>query len=285
MGDLIESIGNTSLCRFSFDKKNNFYTKLEGENPTGSIKDRLAYHLIVSAIRSGQLNKQQKIIEVSTGNTGIALAYIAQQLGYKTEIILPDNVGITIIDKIKKFGGEIIILPISVGLKYAFDLAKGKSQDSGYFWPNQYSNKEAIDSYVSLADEVAKNLKEEKIDYLIAAVGTGGTIMGVGKRLLEYYPKMKIIAVEPIIGETLNGMRNTSQYYFGKEDIYQKDFPFATISVKKREVEIQKNSLANFGIVAGDSSGAVLYAALKIIEQEVDKNLLLLFADGEFKNE
>lgn len=283
--NLETSIGKTSLCRKSY-LNSSFFIKLEGENPSGSIKDRLAHHLVSNALKQGNVKPGQKVIEVSTGNTGIALAYVCRELGLKSEIILPEDAPRATIQKISSFGGKTILLPVEEGPLYALNFVKKKSFNDGYFWPNQYQNQDSIVSYFNLGKELIKDFNKhcplQKPDYFVAGVGTGGTLMGAGKVLKEHYPKIEIIAVESEEND-IEGIRNSDVFHFGEKDIYKKDFPSKIMRVSKKQSDIGLEFLLNNGITCSRSSGAVAYAAMQLAEEGKERTFVLVSADGKLK--
>lgn len=273
-----EAIGKTPLFRLKCNNPSSIYIKLEGENPSGSIKDRLAFHLIKKAIEQGLLMPCQTIVEVSTGNSGIALARIAGQLGCKAEIILPDTTHEDVLNRIKQHNGQVVLAPLDKGIEHFFEMAKKRAQE-GCYWPNQYGSIESTAAYASLGRELLNDIPS--LDYLIAAIGTGGTIMGTGKAVREHNLSIKIIAVEPKETESIAGLRNTSIIHRGNEDLYHRDFPDQTIRVSISQAQEGLEFLKNEGIKASLSPGAALYAALTIAKQCAGAHIAIIAADGK----
>lgn len=281
MENLDKKIGKTPIYKLEACNENTIWIKLEGENMTGSIKDRLAHHLVMTAKAKGELQPGQEIVEVSSGNTGVALSHIGFELGHKVEVLLPDNADEDIIKKIKQFHGLPLLLPAYKGFNYALDIAREKAK-GGYYWPNQYKNKESMQAYASLANELI--VEVPAIDYLIAAIGTGGTIMGVGKNLQDKYPTIDITAVESDAADAIVGIRNSDSFYLGDNDIYQKGFPSRIIRIKNTEAKESLKLINEQGINASASSGAVFHTALILTKEIKWKNLVLISADGCLKN-
>ena len=277
---LSHEIGKTPF-KIIPDNLNRIYVKLEGENPSGSIKDRLALHLIKKALEQGQLKPGQPLVEVSTGNSGIALSRIANEIGCKAEIILPETTGEEVLTKIRQYNGHIVLASIDKGIEHFFELARTKAQQ-GYYWPNQYNNPESIFAYTPLGMELVNDA--HSLDYLIAAIGTGGTAMGVGKYLREHNPSIKIIAVEPEETENISGLRNTNVIHRGSKDLYHKDFPNQTIRVSIPQAQEGLEILDKEGIKSSLSPGAALYAALKISKQCAGMHFAIIAADGKRGN-
>ncbi|MEK9179784.1 MAG: pyridoxal-phosphate dependent enzyme, partial [Patescibacteria group bacterium] len=210
-----KEIGDTALVSLPVCNSNIISLKLEGENPSGSIKDRLASHLIYTALRKGKLRPGQKIVEITTGNSGIAFSRIASELGYQAEMIVPDTINQEIIERIRYYGGNAIIVPLAQGIESFFELAEKKTKQ-GYFWSNQYGNKEAVSAYYALGQELLRDVPV--LDYLVVGIGTGGTIMGTGSELRRNNSLTKIIGVESFGKEHIDGIRNTSLIHRGDKD-------------------------------------------------------------------
>ncbi|MBU4351957.1 MAG: pyridoxal-phosphate dependent enzyme [Nanoarchaeota archaeon] len=280
MKNLNEIIGNTSLCKLKLND-NIFWLKLEGENPSGSIKDRLVYHLIKEAKKKKELSLNQPLIEISSGNTGVALSFIGSKLNHPVEIIFPNYIDKNIVNKVLSFKGKPLILDPNQEFKDAMQIIKEKIQ-AGYYWPNQYQNKSSVESYKELSKEIVEDIFS--LDYLIAAVGTGGTIMGLGSKLKLFYPSLSINAIESYYDEKIEGIRNSEEFHLGENDIYKKEFPSKIIRIKNQEAYLGSNILEKQGFTASLSSGAIFYATLNISKLIKNKNLLLILADGRKKN-
>ncbi|MFH1683089.1 MAG: pyridoxal-phosphate dependent enzyme [Candidatus Woesearchaeota archaeon] len=277
---LIDKIGNTQLLCLT-EKENNFFIKLEGENPSGSIKDRLVDYLVTKAEEEERLRKGQTLIEISTGNTGVALSMIAREKGYKVEILLPPFVSKERIDKIENYGGKAIVSKLD--WQETLELVKDKVENEGYFWLDQYRSKESDQYYMPIVKEIDIELKGKQIDYLLAAVGTGGTVMGIGKVLKAKDSKTKVIAVESDKEEPLEGVINSDVWKINEKMIYSKTFPDEIVRVKKMAAEKYLQKLNNERVRASISSGAVLYAAEKLADKVEGKNFLLISPDGKMR--
>jgi cysteine synthase B len=258
--DLIHTIGNTPLVELKHCSPNpnvRLFAKIEGRNPTGSVKDRIALAMVKEAQREGRLPAGARIIEASTGNTGIALAMVGRALGYPVRIVMPENVFPEIPRTVTAYGAEITWVSGEVGMTRAIELAREIAAAEGYVMLDQFSNEENVRAHHDgTAAEILADL--DHIDAFVAGLGTGGTLMGVGRRLKEVNPKTLVIAVEPHPdGKIL--VRSASAFA-------------ATALVMAREA-----------IFAGVSSGAVLHAAMKVIPRLGRGNVVLLFADSGWK--
>jgi len=214
----IDAVGRTplvELAQMSPNKKVKILAKLEGQNLGGSasIKDRIADYMLQRAEQSGELTKDKIIIEATSGNTGIALAWLGHKKGYKVAIVMPDNMSLERQQLIKIFGGELILTEGAYGIEGAIDTAgEMVSQDKKYYMPDQFSNPaNPLAHYETTGVEIIDDFPYDKIDVLIAGIGTGGTIVGVSRRLKEKYPNIKIIGVEPPPGDNIQGLRCTSE--------------------------------------------------------------------------
>ena len=212
----LKNIGNTSLVDLSSLSQNStvrIYAKLEGENPTGSIKDRVAKCLIFDAEKEGKITPGQTIIEPTSGNTGIGLAMISKIKGYKMIAVMPDSVSQERVSLLKSFGAEIIFSDGKEGTNGSIKLAqKISSENPEYFMPFQYGNQASIKAhYYTTGLEIAKQMPD--ITHFVAGLGTGGTLMGVGKRLKEINDSIKIIATAPHPDDVVQGLRSIEHGY------------------------------------------------------------------------
>ena len=202
--DGLEALGHTHLVELSVlspNPKVHILAKLEGQNLGGSAstKDRIAMSMIEQAEKDGTLTRDKTIIEATSGNTGIALAWLGHKKGYKVTIVMPDCMSRERQQLIRLFGAELILTEGSKGVQESINTAlKMEADDDRYFLPNQFSNPaNPLAHYHTTAVEILEDLPYDRIDYLIAGIGTGGTIMGVSRRLKETYPSVKAIGVEP----------------------------------------------------------------------------------------
>src|SRR5690242_12406737 len=215
-GNIVESIGNTPLVelpRLSPNPEVRIYAKLEGRNPTGSVKDRVAKSMIEAAESRGAIQPGQTILEPTSGNTGISLAMICSRKGYPLKVVMPDNVTQERTQLLRMYGADIVYSPGEQGsngaVAKALEIAEA---DSSYYMPYQYGNEANPRAhYDGTAVEILEELEE--VSAFVAGLGTGGTLMGNGRRLKEENPETKIVAAEPLQGELVQGLRSLEDGY------------------------------------------------------------------------
>src|SRR3990170_1958158 len=218
--DTLDAIGNTPLVelpRITPKQGVRIFAKMEGNNPTGSLKDRIAKYMIEHAERSGELTKDKTILEPTSGNTGIALAMIGRRKGYKVKVVIPENATPERRQLLEIFGAEMIYSDGTKGSNGAIELAQRlAAEDTSLYMPYQYGNPaNPLAHYETTGVEILNDLPE--VDVFVAGLGTGGTLMGVGRRLKEVNPKTKVIAVEPHPGDLVQGLRSLG--------VWHKEFP------------------------------------------------------------
>ena len=284
----IEALGHTPLvemAKLSPNPKVHILAKLEGQNLGGSasIKDRIAKYMIDRAEQSGQLTKEKTIIEATSGNTGIALAWLGRKKGYKVTIVMPENMSQERQQLIKLFGAELIITKGAYGVQGAIDTAfELVAQDNKYFMPDQFSNPaNPLAHYETTGVEIMDDFPYDRIDFLIVGIGTGGTIMGVSKRLREKHPNLKVIGVEPPPGDIIQGLRCLEDYIPPILDLSLVTERAAVTS--HQAAETTRQLLDEEGIFAGLSSGAVAYEAIKIAKDMDEGNVVAILPDGGWK--
>ncbi|MFC1990770.1 PLP-dependent cysteine synthase family protein [Chloroflexota bacterium] len=281
--DILQTIGNTPLVRINRlnpNKKSTIYAKLEGLNPTGSIKDRIALSMIQQAENEGVLTKRKTIIEPTSGNTGVALAMIGTIKGYEVEIVMSDAVSVERRQMIKAFGAKVTL---TEG-KYGTDGAIGKARElvrenpEKYFMPDQFSNEyNKIAHYRTTGEEIWEQTMG-KIDYFVSSLGTSGTIMGVGKVLKEYNPKIKLVCAHPVKGHYIQGLKNMQEAIV--PSIYDPAQIDVTIMVETEDAyEMTRQIVRNEGIFVGMSSGAAMYATIEIAKQVESGTIVVIFPD------
>ncbi len=284
----IEALGHTPLvemAKLSPNSKVHILAKLEGQNLGGSasIKDRIAKYMIDRAEQSGQLTKDKTIIEATSGNTGIALAWLGHKKGYKVTIVMPENMSQERQQLIKLFGAELILTKGAYGVQGAIDTAfELAAQDNKYFMPDQFSNPaNPLAHYETTGVEIFDDFPYDRIDFLIVGIGTGGTIMGVSKRLREKYPNLKVIGVEPPPGDIIQGLRCLEDYIPPILDLSIVTERAAVTS--HQAAETTRQLLDKEGIFAGLSSGAVAHQAIKIAKDMDEGNVVAILPDGGWK--
>jgi cysteine synthase len=283
--DIVQSIGHTPLVelkRLSPKPGVRLYAKLESANPTGSVKDRVGRALIEDAEEKGAIEPGQTILEPTSGNTGISLAMICSRKGYPLKVVMPDNVTEERTQLLRMYGAEIVYSPGEQGsngaVAMALDMA---SSDSSYYMPYQYGNQANPDAhYNGTAVEILEEL--DRVDMFVAGLGTGGTLMGNGRRLKEENPDTLVVAAEPLQGELVQGLRSLDDGFIP---------PIIDLSLLDRKIFVSnrdsviwtKKLLAEEGIFAGVSSGAILSIAIRAAEQLEEGNVVFLVADDGSK--
>ncbi|MGH2694728.1 MAG: PLP-dependent cysteine synthase family protein [Actinomycetota bacterium] len=285
---ILDAIGNTPLVevpRISPTPSVRLWVKLEGENPTGSVKDRIALAMVEDAEASGSLTKDKIILEPTSGNTGIALAMVSKLRGYPFTAVMPDNASSERVALLRAFGAEIIFSEGAKGTNGSVALAQEVvSKDDRYFMPFQYGNPANVRAhYDGTGREIVDDVPEVKA--FVAGLGTGGTLMGVGKRLKEHNSDVKIVAAEPELGELVYGLRSLEDGYI--PPIFDPDMLDGKVKVRARESVIWTRALLEReGIFAGISAGAVIWVAQRVaerLEATGGGDVVCLLADGGWK--
>jgi len=281
--NILQTIGNTPLVKINKLNPNKnvpIYAKIEGANPTGSIKDRIALKMIEQAEAEGTLEKGKTIIEPTSGNTGIGLAMIAAVRGYSLEIVMSKAVSPERIKMIKSFGAKVTLTDAELGTDGAIMKARElvKNNPEKYFMPDQFSNKyNKIAHYKTTGEEIWKQTNG-KVDYFVSAIGTSGTIMGVGKALRENNPKIKIVCAHPVKGHYIQGLKNMEEAIV--PSIYNPSEIDETIMVETEVAyEMARKIVKEEGIFVGMSSGAAMYAALEVAKKISSGTIVTIFPD------
>ena len=258
--------------------------KLEGQNPTGSVKDRIAVALVAAGEASGDLTPDKVVLEPTSGNTGISLAMVCATKGYHFTAVMPDNASAERVQLLKAFGAEIIFSEGAKGTNGSVALAQEIAADTKYHMPFQYGNPANVDAhYEGTGREIVEDLPEVKA--FVAGLGTGGTLMGVGRRLKEHNPDVKIVAAEPELGELVYGLRSLDEGYI--PPIFDPAKIDGKVKVKARESILwTRELLQKEGIFAGISAGAVIWVAQRVAERLASDgggDVVCLLADGGWK--
>jgi len=281
--NIYETIGNTpivKLHKLSKIQKADIYLKLEWFNPGGSVKDRIAHNMILEAEKQGLIKPGDTIIEPTSGNTGIGIAMIGAAKGYKTILTMPDSLSIERQKILKGYGAELILTPAKEGMNGSIKVAEELVKKLGYFMPMQFkniNNPKAHMKYTAL--EIMKDIPD--LDYFIAAVGTGGTITGVGRMLKDYNKKIQVHAVEPSTSAVLSGEPKGPHGIQGIgagfiPEILDTSIYDDILKVSDQEAfEMARRVAKTQGLFVGISTGANIAAALKIAEK-VDSNKKIL---------
>ena len=280
---ILDAIGNTPLVRINRMNNNpnvELYAKLEGFNPTGSIKDRIALKMIEQAEDDGALTKDKIIIEPTSGNTGIGLAMIGTVKGYRVQIVMSSAVSVERQKMIKAFGGEIILTDAEHGTDGAIMRTRELiSENPGkYFNPNQFSNEyNKIAHYTTTAEEIWEQTNG-RITHFVSSLGTSGTIMGVGKRLKENNPDIKIVEAHPVRGHYIQGLKNMEEAIV--PEIYDESEISESVMVESEDAfEMARRIVLEEGIFVGMSSGAAMVAALHVVGKLDSGLVVAIFPD------
>ena len=282
---VLDLIGNTPLVDISVMSPNprvEIWAKLEGQNPSGSVKDRIALFMIDEAERAGKLKPGQTILEPTSGNTGIALAMIGQLRGYPVKVVLPDAVSEERVYLLQAFGAEIIYSPGDLGtngsVKMATEIA---AQHPDWFMPFQYENTENPRAhYETTGPEIIRDMPD--LSAFVAGLGTGGTLTGVGRRLKEYNPAIRVIAAAPHPGDMVQGLRALEDGYI--PPVFDDTVLDGRIVVdSETSFATTKELTARTGIFAGISAGSAVRAAQRTAERMESGQVVCLLADGGWK--
>lgn len=265
---LIDQIGNTPLIEVThiISKKDvRLFLKLEGKNPGGSVKDRAAYNMIFEALTRGDIKKGDTLVEATSGNTGIALAFIAKLLGVNMVLVMPENSTEERIKTMRAYGAELILTPANDGIEGSRDLAGQLEQEKGYFMLNQFGNPDNWKAhYKTTGPEIWRDTNGQ-VTHFVSAMGTTGTIMGVSTFLKEQNKDIAIIGAQPTDGAKIPGIRKWPEAYLPK--IFDRSKVDQIVEVSEEEAKSTTNQLAKQeGVFAGMSSGGSVCAALKVAE-------------------
>ena len=281
--NILETIGRTPMVKINRLNPNgrvNIFAKLEGFNPTGSIKDRIAVKMIESAEAEGRLRPGQTIIEPTSGNTGIGLAIVGIVKGYDVEIVMSEAVSIERRKIIRSYGAKVILTPAEQGTDGAIRLARklvAENPDK-YFMPDQFSN---AANYLAHYERTALEIWEQtggKVDYLVCALGTSGTIMGISKFMKALNPDVKVVCAQPIKGHYIQGLKNM------EEAIVPQIYDPSKINIQEmieseEAIDMARRIIREEGIFAGMSSGAAMLAAARTAESIDSGNIVVIFPD------
>ncbi len=263
---VLDCIGNTPLVKLeklNTNKAVTVFAKLEGNNPGGSVKDRIALAMIRDAEQAGHIKKGDTILEATSGNTGIGLAMVGAALGYKVVLVMPECVSQERRKILEAFGAELILSPGCEATDGAIKRARAlvEERPGRYFMPNQFDNPANIRAHYETTGREIIDQTNGAIDVFVAGMGTTGTLMGVGKRLKEFRSGIRVVGVEPLLGHKVQGLKNMQESIVPK--IYDPAFPDEIVSVNDDNAFTTTRRLAlEEGIFAGMSSGAAVYGAL-----------------------
>ena len=281
---ILDAIGETPLVgipRLSPTPGVRLWAKLEGNNPTGSLKDRIAKKMIEVAEADGSLTPERTILEPTSGNTGIALAMVARRKGYKLTVVIPDNASEERIRLLELFGAEIVYSPGDKGTNGSIEVARALARDDRYFMPFQYGNPaNPLAHYEGTGAEIVRDLPE--VTHFVAGLGTGGTLTGTGRRLHEHNADVVVVAAEPELGDLVYGLRSLDEGFIPPifdETVVNRKFLVNSSDSLRATRELTERE----GIFAGISSGAVVHAARRIAAELEEADVVCLLPDGGWK--
>ena len=284
--NVLDMIGNTPMIKLNNIGNSNLYVKLEKYNPAGSIKDRAVYYMVENLEKNGILKKGDVLVEATSGNTGIALSMIGSLKGYKVIIVMPETMSVERRTLMKAYGAELILTDGSLGMKGSIEMMnKLLSENTNYISLKQFENEyNPLAHYETTGVEIYNQVKD--IDIFVCGVGTGGTISGVGKYLKEQNPNIKVVAVEPegspVISKNKKGshkIQGIGAGFIPKN--YNKNVVDEVMTITDEEsYEGVRIMAQKEGILVGISSGANIYAALKLCEMYPDKKIVTVAPDG-----
>jgi [CysO sulfur-carrier protein]-thiocarboxylate-dependent cysteine synthase len=281
---ILDAIGETPLVgmpRMSANPDVRLWAKLEGNNPTGSTKDRIALKMVEAAEKSGELTPDKTILEPTSGNTGIALAMVAARKGYTLTVVIPDNASEERVGLLRLFGAEIVFSDGEKGTNGSIEVARALAQDGHYYMPFQYGNPaNPLAHEEGTAQEILRDLPG--ITHFVAGLGTGGTLTGVGRALHRHDPEIRVVAAEPELGDLVYGLRSLDAGFvppiFDPGQIDRKFLVGASQSLR-----VNRELTAKEGIFAGISSGAVVHVAQRISQEIESGEIVCLLPDGGWK--
>jgi cysteine synthase len=282
--NVLDLIGNTPMVevkRLNSNPNLEIYVKLEKYNPGGSVKDRIAKYMIGQAEKSGQLTKEKTVIEPTSGNTGIGLALVCRAKGYDLVLVMPETMSLERRQILISLGAKILLSEGPKGMDGAEDLAHEivNRNPTRYFMPNQFANEANVLAHYETTGEEIWRDTGGKTTHFIAGIGTGGTLMGVSKRLKEYNPNVKVIAVQPEPGTAIQGLKDLKTQYVPA--IWKPELVDEIHYVNPKTAEETARLLAlQEGIFVGPSSGAIFYVAMKKAK-DIDRGVMVAIApDG-----
>ncbi|MFC0185143.1 cysteine synthase B [Pseudarcicella hirudinis] len=276
MATLLDLVGNTPLVELNKINPNpnvKIYAKLEGNNPGGSVKDRAAYSMIKGALERGEIKPGMKLIEATSGNTGIALAMIARLYDLDIELVMPENSTKERVLTMEAFGAKVTLTPSEVGIEGSRDYAESKVAEGGYFMLDQFANPDNyLAHYKSTGPEIWRDT-EGKITHFVSSMGTTGTIMGTSLYLKEQNEQIQIVGCQPTEGSKIPGIRRWPTEYLPK--IYNPSRVDKIMDISEEEARLMANNLAKIeGVFAGMSSGGAVSAAVRLAK-EIESGIIV----------
>jgi [CysO sulfur-carrier protein]-thiocarboxylate-dependent cysteine synthase len=284
MDSVLALVGNTPLVELKDCEPKpgvRIFAKIEGQNPTGSIKDRIVAFMLERAKARGDLKPGQEVVEATTGNTGISLAMLGRRVGHPVRAIVPETVFPDVVQALHAYGAQIDWVPAALGIKSAMEVARDVCKRDGAYLLDQFESPDNPRAhYEQTAVEILRD--QPQIDVLVCGLGTGGTITGVGRRLREVNPKVQLVAAEPHPGNQLQGLRSLDDGFVP---------PILDLSLLDGKILVRSASafraarevLMREGLFVGLSSGAVMHAALRWAQKLGRANIVVIFADSGWK--
>ncbi len=269
MRSVLDLVGNTPMVALQRIPENpdvTIYAKLEGTNPGGSVKDRAAYGMIKGALDRGELRPGIKLIEATSGNTGIALAMIANLFNVEIEIVMPEDATRERVLTMEAFGAKVVLTPKEKSMEGAIDYAHAQAEKGGYFMLNQFANPDNYGMhYRTTGPEIWRD-SQQKVTHFVSAMGTTGTIMGVSRFLKEVNPGVQIVGCQPTEGSRIPGIRKWQEAYLPK--IFERQRVDRIMDISEEEARIMTNRLAREeAIFCGMSSGGAVAAAVRVARE------------------
>jgi len=273
---LFELIGNTPLVELQAiptNPKVRILCKMEGQNPGGSVKDRAAYNMLQSALDRGDIKKGDKLVEATSGNTGIALAMVAKVLGLDMTLVMPDNSTRERVLSMEAYGAKVILTPAAKTIEYSRTLAEEMNEKEGYFMLNQFGNPDNYLAHYKTTGPEIWNDTDGKVTHFVSAMGTTGTIMGVSRYLKEKNTNIQIVGTQPTDGSRIPGIRRWSPEFLPK--IFEAERVDRVIDVSQfQATQMTRRMAKEEGILAGMSSGGALTAAIELSE-DLEEGLIV----------
>lgn len=276
MATLLDLVGNTPIVELNKINPNpnvKIYGKLEGHNPGGSVKDRAAYGMIKGALERGEISKGTKLIEATSGNTGIALAMIARLYDLEIELVMPENSTRERVLTMEAFGATVTLTPANVGIEGSRDYAEAKVKEGGFVMLDQFSNPDNyMAHYHTTGPEIWRDTNQQ-VTHFVSSMGTTGTIMGTSKYLKEQNPAIQIVGCQPMAGAKIPGIRRWEKEYLPK--IFDESRVDRIMDISEIEARAMANTLAKVeGVFGGMSSGGAASAAVRLA-QELESGIIV----------
>jgi len=280
---VLDCIGNTPLVKLEAINpcpSVNILAKLEGNNPGGSVKDRIAYYMVMDAEAAGLIGPGAVILEATSGNTGIGLAMVGAAKGYKVKLVMPECVSLERRKVLEALGAELVLSPGQEGtdgaIRLAHEIMDGSSGE--YFMPNQFNNLSNIKAHYETTGKEVIEQTNGDLDIFVAGLGTSGTLMGAGRRLKEFNEKIKVVGVEPLLGHRIQGLKNMKESIV--PEIYNPGLLDEKINVQDDEAFETTRMLAlKEGLFVGMSSGAAVAGALKMAGSLAEGTIVVILPD------